>query len=205
MTEKNVKDLSEWGMDHTGWDAQEWKSVISSNEKKLLFDGPDGWDYCCADIRKEEKDFSNNNMVRNLLWFGHAFHYMVSLFVCFPERRIDGAQFTKTFEESPPPFSAFNHGTDWEFQQDKSPIHRYFRTRRKIHEKGVVVMPWPSRSLDFNPIENVWYVFARRVYENLRQLIPSTSCKQNSRNVELKLMSKSSICCVSLCHGVSRK
>ena len=36
-------------------------------------------------------------------------------------------------------------------------------------ENGVVTIEWPSRSPDANPIENLWAVLGRTVYENGRQ------------------------------------
>lgn len=48
------------------------------------------------------------------------------------------------------------------FMQDNAPIHTARTVRRWIEEQpDVEVLPWPSKSCDLNPIENVWGNIAR--------------------------------------------
>lgn len=53
----------------------------------------------------------------------------------------------------------------WIFQQDNAPISG--STKTWFQQKNISVMQWPARSLDLNPIENVWGIMARQVYANV--------------------------------------
>ena len=55
------------------------------------------------------------------------------------------------------------------YQQDNAPIHVSSMARSWFSSNGFNLMQWHSRSLDLNPIENVWGKLARRVYMNNRQ------------------------------------
>lgn len=55
------------------------------------------------------------------------------------------------------------------FQQDNNPVHTARVITQWITNRNVEILPWPSRSPDLNPIENVWGVMVKRMYErNLR-------------------------------------
>lgn len=69
-------------------------------------------------------------------------------------------------------------GRGWIFQQDNASIHNSASTRAWLSSKKVRVLPWPARSPDLNPIENVWGYLARRVYAHGRQFATVAELQQ---------------------------
>jgi transposase len=55
------------------------------------------------------------------------------------------------------------------FQHDNAPAHRSEGITDWLEEKQVYFLTWPPKSPDFNPMENVFGLLARRVYADNRQ------------------------------------
>eukprot|EP00834_Sanchytrium_tribonematis_P008178 NODE_887_length_3307_cov_0.181733.p1 type:complete len:235 gc:universal NODE_887_length_3307_cov_0.181733:2405-3109(+) len=51
------------------------------------------------------------------------------------------------------------------FMHDNAPIHTSFLVEEFLQEKGLEVLQWPVYSPDLNPIENLWAIVKRKLYE----------------------------------------
>ena len=78
----------------------------------------------------------------------------------------DSVRYTDMLEECLVPFMQ----PEWEFMQDNASIHRSKHTKQWLKEMNMTILEWPANSPDLNPIENLWGILTRAVFENGRQL-----------------------------------
>ena len=58
----------------------------------------------------------------------------------------------------------FGGDGNWIFQQDSTPSDTSKKMKEFFTEYNMTVLDWPGNSPDLNPIENLWYVMAKKVH-----------------------------------------
>ena len=69
------------------------------------------------------------------------------------------------------------------FQQDNASVHASASTRQWLLDSSIETLPWPAKSPDLSPIENVWAMLVRDVYGNGKQYNTVSELKDGIRAV----------------------
>ncbi|KAG3115315.1 hypothetical protein PI126_g24695 [Phytophthora idaei] len=138
-----------------------WDSIIFSDEKKWNLDGPEGFQHYWRDLLQAGGGSA-------MVWAAFSSRGKSPLVVL--SGRQNSEDYVYTVCEYLLPFAHLNYGTDYIYQQDNASIHVSKHTTEFFAEQQVEVLDWSSKSPDLNPIENLWPIMSRSVYNNGKQV-----------------------------------
>jgi hypothetical protein len=178
MTKRHMIQRLNWARDQLNND-RDWASVVFSDEKKFNLDGPDGIQGYWRDLRKEPQYFKKRQSGGGSVMVWGAFAAAGKTELAFLNGSQDSSKYCSTLENHLLPRGASIGGPLWIFQQDNASIHMSSVTKNWLSDNFVQVLPWPSRSPDLNPIENLWGLIVREVYANGRCYENVSSLREN--------------------------
>ena len=205
LTKKHKKNRYEWCKERLHWDVEKWSRVIFSDESNFEV------------INRKSKV-----LIKRHRWEQYQDRFCqprvqggggsIGIWGCISHKgtgvcqvytgRINQHSYKETLENALLPSKEIMYSPEqaWIFQQDGASAHTAKSVKSWFDEQDITCIPWPSRSPDLNPIENIWSIIdANLVTSKL------TSPEELSAELETLWLSITRETCMSLVESMPRR
>lgn len=188
LTERHKALRRAFAKNYKNWTFDDWKKVIWTDESKINLFGPDGPKFV---YRKPNAAITDRDVISTMK-FGSG---KLLFWGCFCAEsvgklhKIDGNMNAEMYIDIIKS-SYLDSLKDWGrnvensvMQQDNDPKHKAKKTLEFFKTAKISLLDWPPQSPDLNPIENLWGILKRRVYNYQHSFKSRTELWERCRDV----------------------
>jgi len=142
--------------------------IIWTDEKKFILDGPDTYGTQWSQSRSTHSELVDSFGARGVM-VHLAFSCDGLAILTRIHGILDGKRYAHLIERHVLPVVQQVYGPNFMLQQDNAPIHVSRHAKEMFDRNKVDLMRWPPLSPDLSPVENLFGILSRMVYEGGRQ------------------------------------
>jgi len=162
-----------WAKKYKSWTKKDWEKVLFSDESPFTLFPNSGKLYVRRRVGEEFLDECISPTVK----FGGG---KIQVWGCFSycgagslyriKGRMNGADYRSILKHRMAPHHKElkqREGVDFIFQHDNDPKHKSHVAQNYLRNQNYTVLDWASQSPDMNPIENLWNLVKRAIYQRI--------------------------------------
>ncbi len=168
LSKEDKKKRLKWCLERKNWAFEKWSSVLFSDESNFQLVNRK----TTARVRRFKNEKYESRFIKQRVQAGGG---SVGIWGAISSNgtgvcqvysgRMDQYLYIDTLENAMLPSRdlLIDDHMNWIYQQDNAPCHKAKKVDAWFRENNISVLPWPARSPDLNPIEQIWSIIDKKL------------------------------------------